>query len=119
MRGQKLPDMEKKDEKNFREKKSNQVAKWNKKMGGRSFVITCGAFEDTQRYSQSRLGGRQPPGPSSRPSIINIPLEVGARGYVNPRKSAVLASLSFMCKIRDFKKFAKSLSKVFMLGTIF
>ena len=34
-------------------KKSNQGAKWNKKMGGRSFVITCGAFKDTLL---SRLG---------------------------------------------------------------
>ena len=43
--GQKFSDLEKRSK--ISEKKSNQAAKWNKKMGGRSFVITCGAFKDT------------------------------------------------------------------------
>ena len=41
---QKLPDMEKKNPKIFQTKFSNQDAKWNKKMGGRSLVITCGVI---------------------------------------------------------------------------
>ena len=48
MWGQELPDKEKRVKKIS--KKINQGAKWNKKMGGRSFIITCGlcSFEDTQ-----------------------------------------------------------------------
>ena len=33
--------------KKFKTKKLNQGAKWNTKIGGRSCVITCGAFKDT------------------------------------------------------------------------
>ena len=39
--------MEKKVKNFFPKNKANWGAKWNKKMGGRSFVITCGAFKDT------------------------------------------------------------------------
>ena len=48
---------------------------------------------------------------------INMPLEVGARGYINPRNMAVLASISSVCKVRDFKKFARTLGKVSLLGS--
>ena len=48
---QKLPDVEKKAEKNLWKKILNQGAKLNKKMGGRSFVIICGAFMDTLQCS--------------------------------------------------------------------
>ena len=46
-----------------------------------------------------------------------MPLEVGARGYINPRNMAVLASISSVCKVRDFKKFARTLGKVSLLGS--
>ena len=40
----KVTDMEKKVQKYFTQFFSNQNAKWNNKMGGRSFVITCGVI---------------------------------------------------------------------------
>ena len=40
----KLPDMEKKVLKKFNLYSLNQDAKWNKKMGGRSLIITCGVI---------------------------------------------------------------------------
>ena len=40
----KLPDVEKKVKKKFKKKNMKDWTKWNKKMGGRSFVITCGAI---------------------------------------------------------------------------
>ena len=33
----------------------NQGAKWNKKIGGRSFVIICGAFMDTLLHCSTAL----------------------------------------------------------------
>ena len=55
MGGEKLPDIEKNVEKYF-QKNSNLGAKWNKKMGGRSFVIKCGAFKDTLMYTVQFAG---------------------------------------------------------------
>ena len=43
---------------------------------------------------------------------INMPLEVGVRSYINPRNMAVLATLSSMRRVRDFKKFSRNLAKV-------
>ena len=48
---------------------------------------------------------------------INMPLEVGVRGYINPRNMAVLATLSSMCRVRDFKNFARTLAKVSLVGS--
>ena len=48
---------------------------------------------------------------------MNMPLEVGARGFINQRNMAVLASISSMCKVRNFKKFARTLGKVSLLGS--
>ena len=39
--------------KGFQKKLSDLLDKWNKNMGGRSFVITCGAFEDTLMWGGS------------------------------------------------------------------
>ena len=46
-----------------------------------------------------------------------MPLEVRVRGYINPRNMAVLATLSSMCRVRDFKKFARALAKVSLVGS--
>ena len=46
----KLPDVEKEVKKILKENPYLK-AKWYKKMGGRSFVITCSAFGDTRLYS--------------------------------------------------------------------
>ena len=48
---------------------------------------------------------------------INMPLEVGARGFISQRNMAVLATLSSMCKERDFKQFSRTLGKISMLGS--
>ena len=48
---------------------------------------------------------------------INMPLEVGARGFINQRNMAVLATISSMCKVRDFKEFARTLGKISLLGS--
>ena len=52
---QKLPDMEKKVDKYFQKKISNQGAKRNKKMGGRSYVITFGAIGNLYHHSQRKV----------------------------------------------------------------
>ena len=51
---QKLPGMEKRLKKNI-ENILNQGAKWNKKIAGRSFVIICGAFNDTLLFRVQRI----------------------------------------------------------------
>ena len=43
---------------------------------------------------------------------INKALEVGARGFINQGNMAVLPTLSSMCKVRDFKEFARTLGKI-------
>ena len=40
-----------------------------------------------------------------------MPLEVGARGLINQRNMAVLAPLSSTCKVKSFKKFARTLGE--------
>ena len=39
-----------------------------------------------------------------RLKAFNMPLEVGARGFINPRKMAVLASICAVCKVRGYKE---------------
>ena len=53
--GQKVTRHGKKGPKKFKFFSSNQDAKWNKKMGGRSFVITCGVI-GTLYYTGSSSG---------------------------------------------------------------
>ena len=48
---------------------------------------------------------------------FNTPLEVGARGYINPRNMAVLATIAAMCKVRKYKKFCQTLGKISLLGS--
>ena len=43
----KLPDVEKKVKKISNKKNLKDWTKWNRKMGGKSFNITSGAFKDT------------------------------------------------------------------------
>ena len=40
---------------------------------------------------------------------INMPVEVGARGFINQRNMTVLATLSSMCRVKKFKQFARTL----------
>ena len=49
--------------------------------------------------------------------VSNTPLEVGVRGYINPRNMAVLATLSSLCRVKDFKKFTRTLGKISLLGS--
>ena len=37
-----------------------------------------------------------------------MPLEVGARGFINNRKKGVLAVISSLCKVKDYKKFVST-----------
>ena len=48
---------------------------------------------------------------------INMPLEVGARGVINQRNMAVLATISSMCKVKNFKQFTRTLGKISLLGS--
>ena len=43
----KLPNLEKKIQQKFQKKNLKDWTKWNRKMGGRSFNITSGAFMET------------------------------------------------------------------------
>ena len=48
---------------------------------------------------------------------FNMPLEVGARGYIKPRNMTVLATISSMCKFRKYKKFCQSLGKISLVAS--
>ena len=66
----------------------------------------------TDRYDRLTLdleaGGLQ---------AFNMPLEIGARGYINPRNMAVLATISSMCKVRQYKKFCQNLGKISLVAS--
>jgi hypothetical protein len=47
----------------------------------------------------------------------NMPLEVGARGYINPQNMAVLASISSVCKVRNYRKLCKTVSKISLVAS--
>ena len=49
--------------------------------------------------------------------VSNNPLDVGARGFINPWNMAVLATLSSLCRVKDFKKFTRTLGKISLLGS--
>ena len=49
--------------------------------------------------------------------ISNTPLEIGARGYINPRNMTVLASVSSMCRVKSFKKFTRTLGNISLIGS--
>ena len=38
-------------------------------------------------------------------NVLNMPLKVGARGFVNSRNKGVLDVISSLCKVKDYKKF--------------
>ena len=52
-----------------------QGAKWNKKIGGRSFVIICGAFMDSTMYSMATDGFRRRRGDIASSTYPNGHLE--------------------------------------------
>ena len=47
----------------------------------------------------------------------NIPLEVGARGYINPRNKGVITHLCQMMKIKKVSQVLKNCSKLALLGS--
>ena len=47
----------------------------------------------------------------------NMPLEVGARGYINPQNMAVLASIASVCKVRNYRKLCKTVSKISLVAS--
>ena len=49
--------------------------------------------------------------------MLNMPLEVGARGFFNSRNKGVLAVISSLCKIKDYKKFVSTISKISLIGS--
>ena len=49
---QKVTQHRKKGRKKFQKKNLKDWTKWNRKMGGRSFNITSGAFKDTLMHSR-------------------------------------------------------------------
>ena len=48
---------------------------------------------------------------------LNTPLEVGARGYINPRNMAVLATIASICKVRKYKKLCQTLGKIALVAS--
>ena len=49
--------------------------------------------------------------------VLNMPLEVGARGFINSRNKGVLAVISSLCKVKDYKKFISTISKISLIGS--
>ena len=49
--------------------------------------------------------------------VSNTPLEIGARGYINPRNMTVLASVLSLCRVKNFKKFTRTLGKISLIGS--
>ena len=47
----------------------------------------------------------------------NTPLEIGARGVITARNHAVLAMVASICKIRDLKKFRRTLGKIALVAS--
>ena len=47
----------------------------------------------------------------------NMPLEVGARGYINPQNMAVLASIASVCKVKNYRKLCKTVSKISLVAS--
>ena len=50
-------------------------------------------------------------------SVWNCPLEVGCRGVINNRNCGVLATLSKMCNVKDFKNLRRTIGKIALLGS--
>ena len=46
-----------------------------------------------------------------------MPLEVGARGYINPQNMAVLASIASVCMVRNYRKLFKTVSKISLVAS--
>ena len=46
-----------------------------------------------------------------------MPLEVGARGYISPRNKGVLACISSLCKVKDYKRLVSTVGKISLLGS--
>ena len=49
--------------------------------------------------------------------VLNMPLEVGARGYISPRNKGVLACISSLCKVKDYKRLVSTVGKISLLGS--
>ena len=64
----------------------------------------------TERYSRLCLDLKE-----AGFQVNNNPLEVGTRVYTNPRNMAVLAKLSSLCRIKDFRKFRRTLGNISLL----
>ena len=50
-------------------------------------------------------------------NVLNMPLEVGARGFIHSRNKGVLAVISSLCKVKDYKKFVSTISKISLIGS--
>ena len=50
-------------------------------------------------------------------TAYNTPLEIGARGVITARNHEVLAMVANMCKIRDLKKFRRTLGKIALVAS--
>ena len=50
-------------------------------------------------------------------TVLNMPLEVGTRGFINTRNFGVLTNLSAICKIKDLKNFRQNLGRISLLGS--
>ena len=48
---------------------------------------------------------------------FNTPLEIGARGYINQRNMAVLATISAICRVRKYKKLCQTLGKISLVAS--
>ena len=44
--------------------------------------------------------------------VFNMPLEVGARGFINDRNKGVLVCISSMCRVKDCKQFVSTIGKI-------
>ena len=49
-------------------------------------------------------------------NVLNMPLEVGARGFINDRNKGVLAAISSLCKVKDYKKLVSTTRKLSLIG---
>ena len=48
---------------------------------------------------------------------FNMPLEEGARGYINPQNMSVLASISSVCKVKNYRKLCKTVRKISLVDS--
>ena len=49
--------------------------------------------------------------------VLNMPLQVGARGCIDPRNKGVLACISSLCQVKDYKRFVSTLGKLSLVGS--